>query len=166
MPNIYFKWSLVDFFNFDVFLSLKVILILINSTDPDELPHFRSSLFAFRIQILPYMGVCILYSEAYLRKHPKADEKLIETQMTATLKQGCCKKQLKLNACVPKKQFFRVVCNFMRCHCVPFNQFFSIWVIHKCKSGIDFLLACPLQNSSFMDKISMTSQVFSGKTWK
>ena len=58
MPNIYFKWSLVEFFNFDVFLSLKVILILINSTDPDELPYFRSSLFAFRIQILPYMGVC------------------------------------------------------------------------------------------------------------
>ena len=65
MPNICFKWSLVEFFNFDVFLSLKVILIRINSTDPDELPHLRSSLFAFRIQILPCMGECILYSEAY-----------------------------------------------------------------------------------------------------
>ena len=75
MPSICFKWSLVEFFNVDVFLSLKIILILINSTDPDELPHFRYSLFAFRIQILPYIGVCILYSEAYLRKHPKADEK-------------------------------------------------------------------------------------------
>ena len=34
------------------------------------------------------MGVCILFSEAYLRNHPKADEKLIETQIAATLKQA------------------------------------------------------------------------------
>ena len=105
MPNIYFKWSLVEFFNFDVFLSLKVILILINSTDPDELPHFRSSqsLFAFRIQILPYMSVCILYSEAYLRKHPKADKKLIETQITATLKQALLQKAIKIKCMRTKK---------------------------------------------------------------
>ena len=123
MPNIYFKWSLVEFFNFDVYLSLKDILILINSTDPDELPHFRYSLFAFRIQILPYMGVCILYSEAYLRKHPKADEKLIETQIAATLKQALLQKAIKIKCMCTKKAIFRAVCNYMQCHWVPFGQF-------------------------------------------
>ena len=43
-------------------------------------------------------------------------------------------------------------------------HFFTICVIHKCQSGIDFfLLVWAQKNSSFMDKISMTSQVFSGK---
>ena len=135
MPTIYFKWSLVEFSNFGVFLSLKVILILINSTDPDELPHFRSSLFAFRIQILPYMGVCILFSEAYLRKHPKADEKLIETQIAATLKQALLQKAIKIKCMRTKKA---ILSSGMQLHAMSLVNFFSIWVIHKCKSGIDF----------------------------
>ena len=123
MPNICFKWSLVEFFNFDVFLSLKVILILINSTDPDELPHFRSSLFAFRIQILPCMGVCILYSEAYLRKHPKADEKLIETQIAATLKQVLLQKAIKIKCMHTKKA---ILSSGMQLHAMSLRTIWSI----------------------------------------
>ena len=123
MPNICFKWSLVEFLNFDVFLSLKVILILINSTDPDELPHFRSSLFAFRIQILPYMGVCILYSEAYLRKHPKADEKLIETQIAATLKQTLLQKAIKIKCMHAKKA---ILSSGMQLHAMSLRTIWSI----------------------------------------
>ena len=39
------------------------------------------------------MGVCTLFSEAYLRNHPKADEKQIETQIAATLKQAPLQKK-------------------------------------------------------------------------
>ena len=81
------------------------------------------------------MGVCILYSEAYLRKHPKADEKLIETQIAATLKQALLQKAIKIKCMRTKKA---ILSSSMQCHCVPFGQFLSIWVIHKCKSGIDF----------------------------
>ena len=119
MPNIYFKC----FFNFEVFLSLKVILTLINSTDPDELPHFRSSLFEFRIQILPYMGLCILYSEAYLRKHPKADEKLIETQIAATLKQALLQKAIKIKCMRTKKAILSSGMPLHAMSFVPFGQF-------------------------------------------
>ena len=34
-----------NFLNYDVFLSLKVFLILANSADPDEMQHNGSSLF-------------------------------------------------------------------------------------------------------------------------
>ena len=47
------------------------------------------------------------------------------------------KKQLKLNACVPKSNSFEryaITCDVIAYHLV---HFFSIWVIHKCQSGID-----------------------------
>ena len=36
---MYFKGSEVAFLNYDIFLSLKVVLILANSADPDEMQH-------------------------------------------------------------------------------------------------------------------------------
>ena len=39
LPIISLKWSLVIFLNYDVFLSLKVGLMLANSVDPDEMQH-------------------------------------------------------------------------------------------------------------------------------
>ena len=85
------------------------------------------------------MGVCILYSEAYLRKRPKADEKLIETQIAATLKQALLQKAIKIKCMRTKKsnsfKRYAITCNVIAYHLV---NFFSIWVIHKCKSGIDF----------------------------
>ena len=39
LPIVYFKGSQVDFLNYDVFLSLKIILIFANSADPDEMQH-------------------------------------------------------------------------------------------------------------------------------
>ena len=35
-------WSQVDFSNYDVFLSLKAVLILSNSADPDEMQHYAA----------------------------------------------------------------------------------------------------------------------------
>ena len=41
MSIVHFKWSWVEFFlNYDVFLSLKVVLILANNADPDEMQHY------------------------------------------------------------------------------------------------------------------------------
>ena len=37
LPIVYFKGSQVKFSNYDVFLSLKLVLILANSADPDEM---------------------------------------------------------------------------------------------------------------------------------
>ena len=44
-------------------------------------------------------------------------------------------------------------------------HFFSIWVIHKCQSGIDFFYKRARSKTlvKFMNKITMTTQVFSGK---
>ena len=91
MPNIYFKWSLVEFFNFDVYLSLKVILILINSTDPDE--------------------------------HPKADEKLFETQIAATLKQALLQKAIKIKCMCTKKA---ILSSGMQLHAMSLGTIWSI----------------------------------------
>ena len=93
------------------------------------------------------------------------------TMCNCTDKQRICvntqlkssKKKLKLNACVQKSNSFEpyaITCDVIAYHLV---HFFTIWVIHKCQSGIDFLQLCAQYNSSFMNKISMTSQVFSGK---
>ena len=53
------------------------------------------------------------------------------------------KKKFKLNACVPKGNSFEryaIICDVIAYHLV---HFFSIRVIHKCQSGIDFFLqAC------------------------
>ena len=41
MPIVYFKVSQMIFFlNYDVFLSLKVALIIENSAEPDEMQHY------------------------------------------------------------------------------------------------------------------------------
>ena len=72
-------------------------------------------------------------------------------------------KQLKLNACVPKSNSFEqyeITCDVIAYHLV---HFFSVWVIHKCQSGVDFFTSVRAENASFMDNISMTSQAFSGK---
>ena len=48
------------------------------------------------------------------------------------------KKQIKLNACVPKSNSFEryaITFDVIAYHLV---HFFSIWVMHKCQSGIDF----------------------------
>ena len=37
LPIVYFKGSWVEFLKYDVFLSLRVVLILANSADPDEM---------------------------------------------------------------------------------------------------------------------------------
>ena len=43
VPIVYFKGSHVEFFlNFYVFLSLKDVLILANSADPDEMQHYAA----------------------------------------------------------------------------------------------------------------------------
>ena len=42
LPIVYFKGSHVEFLNYDLFPSLKVVLILANSTDPDELQQFAA----------------------------------------------------------------------------------------------------------------------------
>ena len=58
-----------------------------------------------------------------------------------------------------KKQFFRAVCDVIAYHLV---HFFSIWVIHKCQSGIDFFTSVRAVKLQFYEKIIlMTSQVFS-----
>ena len=40
---VYFKGSQVELLNYDVFLSLKLVLILANSADPDEMQGFTPS---------------------------------------------------------------------------------------------------------------------------
>ena len=75
------------------------------------------------------------------------------------------KKQLKSNVCVPKSNSndrYAITCDVIAYHLV---HFISIRVINKCQSGIDFfLLASAQYKSSFMNKISVPSPVFHGKT--
>ena len=42
LPIVYFKGLQVEFLNYDAFLSLKVVLILANSADPDEMQHYAA----------------------------------------------------------------------------------------------------------------------------
>ena len=42
LPFLYFKGSQVEFLNYDVFLSLKVALILANSANSDEMQHYAA----------------------------------------------------------------------------------------------------------------------------
>ena len=62
------------------------------------------------------------------------------------------KKQLKLNACVPKSNSFERHIIFT-CHVIAYNlvHFFSIWVIHKCQSGIDFFTSVPAVKLHFYE---------------
>ena len=48
---MYFKGSQVEFLNYCVFLSLKVVLILANSVDPDEMQHYAA--FHLGLHCLP-----------------------------------------------------------------------------------------------------------------
>ena len=51
LPIVYFKGSQEEFLNYDVFMSLKVVLILANSTDPDEMQHYAA--FHLGLHCLP-----------------------------------------------------------------------------------------------------------------
>ena len=42
LPIVYFKGSQVEISNYDVLLSLKIVLILANSADPDEMQHYSA----------------------------------------------------------------------------------------------------------------------------
>ena len=42
LPIVFFKGLQVEFVNYDVVLSLKVVLILANSADPDEMQHYAA----------------------------------------------------------------------------------------------------------------------------
>ena len=42
LPVVYFKRSQVEFLNFQVFLSLKVVLVLASSADSDEMQHYAA----------------------------------------------------------------------------------------------------------------------------
>ena len=39
---MYFKGHRYNFLNYDVFSSLKVVLILVNSADPNEMQHYAA----------------------------------------------------------------------------------------------------------------------------
>ena len=69
------------------------------------------------------MGECILYSEAYLRKHPKADEKQIETQIAATLKQPLLQKAFKIKCMRTKKA---ILSSGMQLHAMSLRTTWSI----------------------------------------
>ena len=51
LPIVYFKGSQEEFLNHDVFLSLKVVLFLANSADPDEMQH--NAAFHLGLHCLP-----------------------------------------------------------------------------------------------------------------
>ena len=52
VPIVYFKGSQAKYYlNFDVFLSLKVFLILANRIDPDEMQHYAA--FHLGLHCLP-----------------------------------------------------------------------------------------------------------------
>ena len=74
------------------------------------------------------------------------------------------KKQLKLNAWVPKKQFlhrYAITCDVIAYHLV---HFVSISVINKCQSSIDFYLLASVQyNSGLWIKYRCPVQYFAEK---
>ena len=51
LPIVHFKGSQVEFSIFDVLLSLKVVLILANSAEADEMQHFAA--FHLGLHCLP-----------------------------------------------------------------------------------------------------------------
>ena len=95
------------------------------------------------------------------------------TQYSSLDKQRICvntqlkssKKQLKLNACVPKSNSvdrYAITCDVIAYNLV---HFISICVIYKCQSGIDiFLTSEHTVSFQFMNKISAPVKYFSGKT--
>ena len=57
---MYFKASEVNFLNYDVFLSLKVVLILTNSAYPDEMQHPAFYLGLYCLPKYPFRGLLTL----------------------------------------------------------------------------------------------------------
>ena len=61
LPIVYFNGSKVKFLNYDVFLSLKVVLILANSADPNETQHYAA--FHLGLHGLPQLNSTVLTSD-------------------------------------------------------------------------------------------------------
>ena len=60
LPIVYFKGSQVNFSHYDVVLSLEAVLILANSTDPDEMKHnaaFHLGLHCLKITCLGVFSI-------------------------------------------------------------------------------------------------------------
>ena len=56
---VHFRGSQIAFLNYDVFLILKVVLVLANSADPDEMQHyaaFHLGLHFFFFEKYPFRG--------------------------------------------------------------------------------------------------------------
>ena len=58
-PILHFKRSQVESLNFEVFLSLKVVLILANSADPYEIQHY--AVFHLGLHCLPKYAVSSIH---------------------------------------------------------------------------------------------------------
>ena len=56
LPILYFKGPQVEV-SYDVFLSLKVVLILANSADPDEMQHYAAFLLGLHCLLGTHYGV-------------------------------------------------------------------------------------------------------------
>ena len=59
LPIVCFKGTQVNFRNYDVFLSLKFVLILANSADSDEMQHFT----AFHLSLHRLESTCLGFPE-------------------------------------------------------------------------------------------------------
>ena len=60
LSNLYFEGSQVKILDFDVFLSLKIVFILANSANPDEMLH--DATFHLGLHCLPkylFISTCI-----------------------------------------------------------------------------------------------------------
>ena len=58
--SVHFKGSQVEFLNFNIFLSLKIVFILENSADPDEMPlkvafHLGLNCLTIKLPIYQYL---------------------------------------------------------------------------------------------------------------
>ena len=51
LPIVYLKELKVEFLNYDVYLSMKVVLNLTNNADPDEMQHYAA--FHLGLHCLP-----------------------------------------------------------------------------------------------------------------
>ena len=56
LPIVYFMGSQVGFLYYDVFLSLKLVSILANSADPDEMQHIYAA-FHLGLHCLPKVPI-------------------------------------------------------------------------------------------------------------
>ena len=89
---------------------------------------------------------------------------LDKQRICVNTQQKSSKKQLKLSVCVPKSNSnnrYAITCDVIAYHLV---HFFSIRLINKCLSGIDFIFSSERAIYSTFMKISVPSQVFRGKT--